>query len=583
MTFFNYAWSALLQVSGKGREEVKLLLRDDMDFPTLGYDNRGYVVCLPKPSKRGEDEICFQGMVLNRQEAYHRKVIWRLFKAAVFHLSAHVAVSDFKLYDEWAKGKDINLASFAASLVEDALVSAYLKAEWPNLRHDIAHANALSYNGMQPLRASRGRAFPTMAETQLLFHVGMTKSGISEKNLENVRTICSLAKEIEGQALRALSKQNESEDEPLSIPALVPQEDRQSIATRILKILAGCGESTAVPSLLYTECYGDNMTYGNSPPDESEVQDVLQHLSDTPTKESLSTVDTERGERALESEICQVFSAWEARERKERKILLNYQPLLEETNFHSTEFPHEDYVAYLRNRTLLSSPIRRVMQKLRLLRNVTGEDFKHETGLVDLQEAIQVVASKSRRTDIFVREELQSSEQAWAILIDASYSLNLAMGTVQGVALSLGEVAKRLILDQRAWGMFGFNNRFYIVKDFTENFTAISQARIGGLDHSGLTYLPDGILVAGSMLRRRAEQAKVLIVVSDFFPSGYQGIERRLAEVVRQVERTGVAVIGIGVRSRAVRDYFRFNCTVYTPYDLMKKFTRIFMQYHSTL
>ncbi|MCW3982302.1 MAG: hypothetical protein NWE81_04245, partial [Candidatus Bathyarchaeota archaeon] len=70
---------------------------------------------------------------------------------------------------------------------------------------------------------------------------------------------------------------------------------------------------------------------------------------------------------------------------------------------------------------------------------------------------------------------------------------------------------------------------------------------------------------------------------SDFFPSGYQGIEHRLTEVVRQTERTGVAVIGVGVRSRAVRDYFRFNCTVDTPYDLMKKFTRIFMQYHATL
>jgi nitric oxide reductase activation protein len=281
--------------------------------------------------------------------------------------------------------------------------------------------------------------------------------------------------------------------------------------------------------------------------------------------------------------MCQVFSAWEARENKQRKLLLNYQPILEKTNFHSIEFPHEDYVEYLRNRRLLSSPIRRVMQKLRLLRNITGEDFKHETGLLDLQEAIQVVASKSRRTDIFVREELQSSEQAWAILVDASYSLNLAMGTVRGVTLSLGEVAKRLILNQRAWGMFAFNNRFYLIKDFTENYGVVSQARVGGLEHGGMTYLPDGILAAGDMLRKRAEQAKILIVVSDFFPSGYQGIEHRLTEVVRQTERTGVAVIGVGVRSRAVRDYFRFNCTVDTPYDLMKKFTRIFMQYHATL
>ncbi len=147
------------------------------------------------------------------------------------------------------------------------------------------------------------------------------------------------------------------------------------------------------------------------------------------------------------------------------------------------------------------------MQKLRLLKNITGEDFKHESGLLDLQEAIQVVASKSRRTDIFVREELQASEQAWSILIDASHSLNLAIGTVRDVSLCMGDVAKNIILDQRAWGIFAFNNKFYIIKDFSENYSALSQARIGGLKYSGMTYLPDGIFLATNMLRTRNEQS----------------------------------------------------------------------------
>jgi nitric oxide reductase activation protein len=290
----------------------------------------------------------------------------------------------------------------------------------------------------------------------------------------------------------------------------------------------------------------------------------------------------EEKKRVLEGEIYQIFSAWEAKKNKEKRILQSYKPLLENTNFQSMEFPQEDYVDFLRHRALLGGQIRRVMEKLRLLKNITGEDFKHESGLLDLQEAIQIVASKSRRTDIFVREELQTSEQAWAVLVDASHSLNLAMTTVRGIALCLGEVAKSIIQDQRAWGMFAFNNKFYIIKDFSENYTASSHARIGGLSYSGMTYLPDGISVMSNMLRRRSEQCKILMVVSDFFPSGYSDIEQKLAKNVTMAERLGVGVIGIGVKSRAVKNYFRFNCVVDTPYDLMKKFTKIFIQYSAT-
>jgi len=73
-----------------------------------------------------------------------------------------------------------------------------------------------------------------------------------------------------------------------------------------------------------------------------------------------------------------------------------------------------------------------------------------------------------------------------------------------------------------------------------------------------------------------------LLVVSDFFPSGYSDIEQKLAKNVTMAERLGVGVIGIGVKSRAVKNYFRFNCVVDTPYDLMKKFTKIFIQYSAT-
>ena len=87
------------------------------------------------------------------------------------------------------------------------------------------------------------------------------------------------------------------------------------------------------------------------------------------------------------------------------------------------------------------------------------------------------------------------------------------------------------------------------------------------------------VLLAAQALTKRLEEARVLVVVSDFFPAGYEGAEEKLKENIKKVERMGVGVIGIGVNSRAVKQYVRSNCVVEGPYDLMKKFTKAFTEY----
>jgi len=584
MTFFDYAWAALLQISRKDREAVKLLLRDNLKFPTLSYDDVGFVLCLVKPRRITDSLMGYQDMVLDYDNPFHRKLMWKLFKASTFHLSMHVAVSDYKTYDDWARNKDVNLATFSANLVEDAIVNAYLRAKWPNMIYDIAYANAVSYLRMRSWSHVSNKALLAMTSAFTQYYMGRVKNKVSEDVKNDVNAIVSLAREIEGFAFQKFQELNEVSGKDLLIA--IPKESREfrlNIATKIFDILAKYHKTADAPFMLYSESHGKNsILFNNILPTENEVNALLQSFSIESGLNCQEDVNVEKKENVLEGEIYQIFSAWEAKETKEKRILENYKSLLENTNFQSIGFPQEDYVDFLRHRALLGGQIRRIMEKLRLLKNITGEDFKHESGLLDLQEAIQIVASKSRRTDIFVREELQTSEQAWAVLVDASHSLNLATTTVRGIALCLGEVAKRIIQDQRAWGMFAFNNKFYIIKDFSENYTVSSHARIGGLSCSGMTYLPDGISVMSNMLRKRGEQSKILIVVSDFFPSGYSDIEQKLIQNVRKTERLGVGVIGIGVKSRAVKNYFRFNCIVDTPYDLMKKFTKIFIQYSAT-
>jgi hypothetical protein len=560
LNFFDFAWSTVPQITKKTHDQLKILLHDDLRYPYLGKDSKGFVIHIIKPKKLDENHVYFQGLKFNLQNGTHKKIIWYLFKASVYHLSMHCSVSDFSIYSKWARGKNSNLSTFVISLVEDAIIRKNFKQSFGRMLPEIAYANAVSF-----LRAKDPNDLPNdiarvMSSVILNCNVGKFKGNLSDEMLTDVEAITTILQKI---------GENPTAD------------DRIDAAIKIYDTLAIYGEAFEVPSLLYTESHGTNDPfYERYIPKEEEIQQLLGKALLALNNE---VNDEEQMKTALqslsESEVRQAFTSWKEDENSKLKILKDYAEIGKSTMFEDFEFPDEDYSEFQRRREMLGSPIRRILYRLRLLKNVGGEDFRQESGFVDLQEAVQVIASKSQRTDIFAREELQTREDAWSVLIDASHSLNMFKGEVRGIALSLAEVARMLILDQNSWGMYAFNNKFYIIKDFSERFDVHTKARIGGLIHGGFTYLPDGVLLAAQALTKRTEEARVLVVVSDFFPSGYENAEEKLRENIKKIERTGVGILGIGVNSRAVKEYIRTSCVVEGPYDLMKKFTKAFVEY----
>jgi hypothetical protein len=560
LNFFDFALSTAHQITKKTSDKLKILLHDDLRYPYLGKDGRGFVLHLVKPKRLDEKRVCFQGLKFNLQNPTHKKIIWYLFKASVYHLSMHSHLSDFSFYSKWAQGKNSNLSTFVISLLEDAIINKHLKQSFRWVLPEIAYANTVSFLRMKDVKELSNGISRIMASILLNYSLGKVKGSLEDDMLTDVKAITSILQKI---------GENPTADEKLDV------------ATKIYDAMTVYGETFEVPSLLYTESHGTNdLFYEQSMPNEEEIQQLLV--------EALTALDTEiKDEEQLktvlqslkENEAQQVFTAWQEYENSKLKILRDYVEIGKDTRFEDFEFPKEDYTEFQRRREVLGGPIRRILYRLRLLKNVGGEDFRQESGFVDLQEAVQVIASKSQRTDIFMREELQTREDAWSILIDASHSLNMFKGEVRGIALSLAEVAKMLILDQNSWGMYAFNNKFYVIKDFSEKYDSRVRARIGGLTHGGFTYLPDAVLLAAQALIKRVEEARVLVVVSDFFPAGYEGAEEKLKENIKKIERMGVGVIGVGVNSRAVKQYLRTNCVVEGPYDLMKKFTKVFMEY----
>jgi hypothetical protein len=57
---------------------------------------------------------------------------------------------------------------------------------------------------------------------------------------------------------------------------------------------------------------------------------------------------------------------------------------------------------------------------------------------------------------------------------------------------------------------------------------------------------------------------------------------KSLKENIKKVERMGVGIIGIGVNSSAVKRYIRTSCVVEDPYDLIKKFTKAFIEFSAS-
>jgi hypothetical protein len=245
--------------------------------------------------------------------------------------------------------------------------------------------------------------------------------------------------------------------------------------------------------------------------------------------------------RVGEAEALQAFESHLREKEKERKILTRYEQPESSSRFSSMGFPNKDYSEYLRVKARCKRISSKMTEVLMGALNEFTEDIRKKFGVLDLPDAIQVIASKSDRTDIFLRDEKSEQSFAWSIMT--------------------------------SWSVFAFNDQFEIIKDFSEQYNSRVKARLGGLFFRGLSYMPDAIEIAGKALARRGEEFKVMMVISDGWPYGYQNIYSETMDIIRSLEAAGMAVIGIGAQSGRMEYLFDSHCTSYTLRQFVNKFS----------
>ncbi|RJS90556.1 hypothetical protein CW700_00560 [Candidatus Bathyarchaeota archaeon] len=583
MRFFDYAWFNSFQITKKKESSVKILFREGIP-PSLIVDEKGYVLYLPKPRRTRGGRGEYQGIPFDLEDPAHRRMVWGLFRASLYHLSLHVAASDYSLYSDWMEGRDPRLSRFVISLLEDASLNAYLRVFWSTLIPAIAYANALSYLLLKPAELIPRRQLRLMAAILSASTMGLIKGRLEKPLREEALRVVSYLRAAEEvlQEYYLLRREEiiRGGDDATRMEGRVA-EKKLGYADQIYGTLARHGPPPEAPALPYAEHHGESTVFSRRLPGEKRLMELTKRAAAILSPES--EVPLEDSWTLWGREAEQNISDWLSYEARKEKILSQYVAEGRDTRFHSFGFPDEDYAEFLRRRERLSGPIRRALTRLILYQNVLGEDPRKEAGVLDLQEAIQAMASKSIRSDVFITDELQNRRMTWGILVDVSRSLRAFTGEEKDVVLCLAEVVKGMIFDPNTWGMFAFDNNFYVVKDFSENYTNDVKARIGGLRNSGLTYLPDAVKLVTRVLTRRYEEAKILAIVSDGFPTGYKGAEEEFLKQVRETWRRGIGVIGIGIKSRAVKRYIKTSCVVETPYDLMKKFVDAFFEYTALL
>jgi von Willebrand factor type A domain len=562
-----YAWSIFFE---KDWLRTKLLVSPRFRFPRLFHDDVGYVTAFPEPevnvNNEGEETISLMNYYFPA-DGQGKRQLANLFRASIFHLGAHIFSSRFEDYDKWRSGKDQRLARFTVSLIEDMKAVAYISSRYPDKLVDIAFANTLALKRLRRLDNIINPATKCMAGLLIKANTGSMEVKSKDEQIL-IGHLAELLRQFKEKAVLSLT------DESVKL-----KDEELRIAEEICRAIEECGPITEVPFLPYTEELGACSIFFPTYLISSDItldDDFKKCLEFIGGSLPPSDGTEQTWKKITETEVVQVFEAWRRQKDREAKMLDKYKDPLLLTRFKSVEFPDQDYSEFMRVKSRCKSEAHRLIESLLVVRDAMDEDPRKLYGVLDLQEIIQVVASKSPRMDVFMLDENISKSYAWIILLDASRSMNGVKDFALELFQILADAANELLLDSASWALYAFNDRFLVIKDPKERYNVRVKSRIGGINFEGFTYMPDALTMAGQVIKSRPENLRLITVISDGWPYGYPDINVALSETLKTLQGGSVAVIGVGAKSRRMEFFFRSNCAVYTLRDMTKKFSNLY-------
>jgi hypothetical protein len=567
LNLLDYAWSTVQFITNESPNGIKVIL-DESRYPYLDRDASGWVIHVSEPRVSDESFFSLNGMHFDR-DPVGRTSLWRLFRASIVHLSLHTFASDFSIYDNAFERENEKNITFAKSLAEDYAIRGVMQALWKGLLLETAQANHDCHLSMKlppPEATLATRIASSFLSYSLVGKKLVSLGGELDSQIEEAHSnLVELSKSV-----RQLY---ENGRESGSIADMKLRAARQ-----VLQIFNGANARLAsIPTIPYTEHYDQDL---NSPASDDKGDESLasSSLEDAFRELSIETDDAKlnESEAALRFESDSILGSWEFNLKRSERVLEHYSRSIANSHFEWYGFPKQDLAEFIRIRTRLIGRIRCALDLLRMAKTSIAELSSQEYGFADIPLAIQVLITKSSRTDIYIREDFDEKTESWAILIDSSKSLERFVCTVKDAAVCLAEVANGMLPGSQSWACYAFNQNLNIIKDFSEPYSSEVKARIGGISTGLKTYLPDAIRLVGSRLEATHSDFKVILVISDGYPMGYEGIDQELVKAIGEANKKGMSLIGIGIESSAVAKNFRTTINASDAYELMKGFVNVY-------
>jgi hypothetical protein len=562
--FIDYAWATSLQ---KDNTKVKILQDANIEQPLLLGDNYGYTIKLPVVRTLEDGSFSYLGLKFSGDNAGKSKV-GRVFRASVVHLTTHT-LAPFSKDRIVPNPKDGILDAFAKRAINDIYLNCYLLAWYPDRLFDVAYANALAYQRIKPCDHIFMPATKLMAALLTQFYVGATKNSPGAEEEQAVNKLQTELTSLKDTFMSSIAGEEMRIDEVFDAKV-----------NAIKQIMEPFGPFLEAPSFKHMESIGRSSIYSevenaSASAEDFEglfVQSLMAMGGDVPTVDHIEQL----WRIEQESEALQAFNSDHYQKERQKKILGKIEPYLGITRFKGVAIPEEDYTQYLRAKTHVQGTSRRVLDILRSVYNYLDEEPRQEMGMLDLPAVIQSLAANKPCTDVFNLDMYLQPSFAWSLIIDVSRSMQVKGEFGRGLAIAVAEAARELMTDPTSWTFFAFSDRLYVLKDSSESYSKRTRARIGGLNFDGLTYIPDAITVAGKMLAKRFEEQRVLVVISDGWPYGYANMPISLKSTVDELVKKNVIVIGIGVETERMGNFFHLHSSIYTPKDLVKKFATVY-------
>ncbi|UCD45033.1 MAG: VWA domain-containing protein [Candidatus Bathyarchaeota archaeon] len=558
MGFYGYAENYSLK---KDSLQIKILIDPSLTYPTLTWVDESPKFRVPEP-QFWEEAIGFLGYQFPDDDEGKIKIC-RLFRAMVVHITAHTVYPLPRFLDSTSLS-----AQFVESIIKDLYVNEKIEASHPERIVDLAYANALATASFKRLNRIFLRSTRIMTAILMGVFCGRSFDDLDDDDRAIVEEITGGLSELKTVIGQSIEKGGFDHDEIREKAELLHERLREH------------GPFVEIPNFSYTENASSSSVYSNHLAlDDTEVEpffrDAMQALGGKQPEEGPISSSWEKTD---EIESIQVFSNYRLEKAKEAKILDKLRESLEPTRFKSIEVPPQDHSEYIRTRRLIGGSSRRLLNNIMVATNLEFEDIRKKFGVLNLADAIQVVASKSDRSDVFMKDELLRQSFSLVVLMDVSRSMGVSIKESRARAVCLTDAVTTFITESASCALYAFSDRLYVLKDGSEPFTKVVRARIGGVPFDGATYMPEAIRAAAEFLKDKAEEQKIILILSDGFPYGYSEIHDALGEVTEEYEGKGVIIIGIGMDTEKMGELFRYSSAVYSQKDLINGVAKIFLK-----